>query len=807
MHASPSPLLLIAIGLLSASALGYEILLMKLLGIIQWHHFATMVISLALLGYGASGSFLCRFRDTLLPAFGTVFTTNATLFGLSSVTCFAFTAGVAMNPLELLWSAREWIHLAAIAAFLLVPFFFAANAIGISLQRYQDHIGRIYAADLLGAGSGAIGTVALLFVWFPERALHLVGFVGITAALLGYLALSPLPRWVATLMAASLIGITTLAYLAEPQVNPGEYKALSQMRHVYGSRVIKERSSPLGVLTVVGNSEIPLRHVPGLSLSSSATVPEQLAVFTDGDAMTVVSRWDGNVASLAYLDDVPSAAPYHLLAPNPDVLILGAGGGTEVLQALQHRARHVDAVELNPQLIGLIRQSLGTFSGHVYDDPRLSVHLADARAFVSAADSRYALIQLALVDGFNVAGAGLHSAQEDYLYTQEALAAYLEHLAPEGMLAITRWVHLPPRDNIKLFATAVATLSERGVREPGRQLAWIRNWQVATLLIKNGRFTQPEFDRIRRFCATRAFDVAYLPDPKQPATNIYNELSHPYFSAAAEALLSPDGDGFIRDYKFNIQPATDDRPYFHHFFRWPLLAEAWALRGAGGLSLLDTGYPLLIATLLLVLVLSVLLILAPLRTLARTHPPHPDGPGPLRTSVYFGCIGLAFMFIEIVSMQRFTLYLAHPLYAIPVVLAAFLIFAGMGSQIAARIPRRSARGRAVLAALGAIILLGLQVAITPPLFQHTLQFSNLTKVALVLALIAPLAACMGMMVPLGMTRLTYGNSALLPWAYGVNGCLSVLGVILSSVFAMHLGQTNVLLLAMALYGFAARFVP
>ncbi len=807
MTVGPPPLLLVAIGLLSASALSYEILLMRLFGIIQWHHFATMVISLALLGYGASGSFLCRFRETLLPAFGTVFTTNATLFGLSSVACFAFAAGVAMNPLELLWSAREWLHLATVATFLLVPFFFAANAIGASLQRYQEHIGRVYAADLLGAGVGAIGTVALLFIWFPERALHLFGFVGIAAALLGYVALSPLPRWVATLMAASLIGITTLAYLGEPQVEPGEYKALSQMRHVFGSRVIKERSSPLGLLTVVGNAEIPLRHVPGLSLSSTAAVPEQLAVFTDGDGMTVVNRWDGDLASLAYLDDVPSALPYHLVSPDPDVLILGAGGGSEVLQALQHRARHVDAVELNPQLIGLINRSLGTFSGHLYDDPRVHVHFADARAFVSVVDARYALIQLALVDGFNVAGAGLHSAQEEYLYTRQALATYVEHLAPEGILAITRWVHLPPRDNIKLFATAVAAMSERGVREPGKQLAWIRNWQVATLLIKNGRFTQTDLDHIRQFCAKRSFDIAYVPDPKRPSTNTYNELNQPYFSAAAEALLSPDRDRFIRDYKFNIQPATDDRPYFHHFFRWPLLIEAWALKGTGGLSLLDTGYPLLIATLLLVLLLSVLLIMAPLRSLARAGPPNPDGPGLFRTSVYFGSIGLAFMFIEIVSMQRFTLYLAHPLYAIPVVLAAFLIFAGVGSRLAAQIPRRSARGRAALAALGTIILLGFQVAITPLIFQHTLQLSTLAKVVSVLALIAPLAACMGMLFPLGMSRLTYGNSALLPWAYGINGCLSVVAAILSAVLAMHLGQTNVLLLAMVLYGCAARFVP
>lgn len=807
MAPRPPKLLLLAVGLISAAALSYEILLMRLFAIIQWHHFASMMISLALLGYGASGTFLTRCRQSLLPAFGSVFTINAALFGLSAVACFLVAQEIPLNPLEILWSIREWGHLMLISVVLMLPFFFAANCIGLSFQRYHDSIGQIYAADLIGAGTGAIAVVALLFLLFPNRALHLVGFVGIAAALLGYVATSPQPRWVAT---ASLLSLALLAALSQSGASvakPGEYKALSQLLRVMGTQRIKERSSPLGLLTVVGSPTIPLRHAPGLSLVSRSAVPEQLAVFTDGDGMTVINRWDGKPGNAAFLDDVPSALPYHLLAHSPKVLVLGAGGGTEVLQALTHGAPQIDAVELNPQLIHLARRVYGRFAGQLYDDPRVTLHFADARGFVSATESRFALIQIALIDGFNAAGAGLHAVQEDYLYTRQALIDYLSRLQPGGLVAISRWVRLPPRDGIKLFATAIAALGDLAVAAPGARLAWVRNWQVNTLLIKNGDFTVEEIDRLRRFCTERSFDIAYVPSVAPQEANVHTLLDQPYFSAAAAALLGPERDRFLRDYKFNIEPASDDRPYFFHFFRWPLLLEAWSLKGAGGFSLLDMGYPVLIATLIQAVVLSALLILAPLPALGRSNADDPENPRRLRAAVYFSCIGLAFMFIEIICIQKFTFYLAHPLYAVPVVLAGFLGFAGTGSRFAAQVPRRSARGRAVLAA-AALILIMLQYLLwLPGLLHGTLHFPNAAKIALVLACIAPLAICMGFMFPLGMARLTYKDSALLPWGYAINGCASVVAAVLASVLAIHFGQTAVLALAMILYGIAARFAP
>lgn len=804
MPPKPPKLLLLAVSLISAAALGYAVLLLRLFAIIHSHPVASMSVSLALLGYGIGGCFLTRCRQALLPQFGTVFTVNAALFGLGTVACFRIARGIPIDPPQLLWSLREWGHWLSISAILAVPFFLAANCIGFSLQRYHGSIGRIHAATLFGAAAGAVTIVALLFVMFPNRALHLVGFVGIAAALLGYAAAAPQPRWVATVSILSLALLTVVAQTGTSDLTPREYKPLSQLLQVIGTERIKERSSPLAMLTVVGSRTVPLQLAPGLSVTSRAEVPEQLAVFTDGDRMSVLNRWDGDPASAAYLRDVPSALPYHLLPARTRVLVLEAGGGTDVLQAIVHDAAKVDAVELNPQLIYLAKRSYGGFVGHLYDDPRVTVHFADARAFAGAAASRYSLIQLASTDG--VSGDSLHLIPANHLYTREALTDYLSRLEPGGFLAISRRVREPPREDAKLLATATAVFEGLDVDTPGKRLAWIRGREISTLLIKNGELTAGEIARIRRFCAERAFDIAYLPGAGAVEGNQRGLPDPPFFTAAA-GLLGPGHAHFVRDYPFEIQPATDDRPYFFQFFRWPLLGEAWWSTSRAGWSLRDLGYPLLVATLLLALVVSVLLIVAPQRVLRAGDAMDPGQPRRLRTAVYFVSIGMALAFTAIVWTEKFTLYLAHPLYAVPVVLAGFLAFAGIGSQLAAQVPRRSARGRAAIAAIALTLMMALQLGLLPGLLHGTLHLPTTAKIVLVLACMAPLAVCMGVLLPLGMTRLTYQDSALLPWAYTINGCVTVVALPLASLLAIHFGQTGVLAIALVLFGLAAASVP
>lgn len=796
-------LFLLSLALISAASLGYEILLMRLFSIIQWHHFAYMIISLALLGYGASGTLLSILGDRLRGRFAKAYLTCAALFGVSSIACFLLAQKIAFNPLEILWDPYQLLRLIGISGLLLLPFLFAAGCVCLALSEFKENLNRIYAVDLIGAGIGAVGIILLLYELFPLESLQVLGGTALVATALAWLGLGCRPRWIAASIALSAFAFPAVFFGAEPQLLPSPYKGLPQTLQAMGSRVVGERSSPLGLITVVESPVIPFRHAPGLSLNTSTTLPEQLAVFTDGDAMSVITRFKGERESLSYLDQLPSALPYHLLH-EPQVLILGAGGGTDVLQALYHGAQGIDAVELDAEVVDLVRKDYAGFAWHLYDREPVHVHIAEARGFVAATKARFDLIQVALLDAFNTSSAGLYALNESYLYTVEAIEGYLRHLQPSGLLAITRWVTLPPRDGLKLFATVVAALERLGIADPGRRLAWIRSWKTATLLVKNGEFTPAELEKVRAFCQSRWFDLAHLPDLKAQETNRYNILAEPYFFAGATALLGPDRNRFIDRYKFNIQPATDDRPYFFQFFKWPLLPELLSLRGSGGLSLLDMGYLVLMATLIQALLLSLILILLPLYLGRQKQGTSAHAPAiRWRTLIYFFGVGLGFMFIEIAFIQKFILYLSYPLYAVAVVITGFLIFAGLGSATApSNKPMKLGQGIVLaVGGIGAIAILYL--LLLPTIFGLSMAAADGLKILVSLGLIAPLAFFMGRPFPLGLAGLAIRAPGLIPWAWGINGCASVVGAILATLTAIHLGITVVILIALGLYGLAA----
>ena len=469
-----------AIFLLSAAVLSYEILLMRIFSLIQWHHFAYMMISVALLGYGAAGALVTLAQKPLTARFAGVFATAAGLFGVTALLAILAAQRVGFNALEILWDPRQLGRLGLIYGLLIVPFLCAATALCLSFTRFPDQIPRLYAADILGAATGGLGAIGLLLLLPPATALRASAALGLIAGAL--VTWRPGRRAV-----AMALGLVAGALLALPpawtSLQPSPYKELDQTLRITRTRVLAEVSSPLGVVTAVESPQVPFRHAPGLSLLATREPPPQIALFTDGDGFTTINRFDGHWAAQSYLDFLTSALPYHLLQ-KPSALVLGAGGGADILQALALGARTVDAVELNPQVVTLVQQTFGDFSGRPYSLPGVRPHLAEARGFVASHDQRFDLIQVALLDAFSTAAAGLHGLAETYLYTVEALGTYLDHLTPGGLLAITRWVTLPPRDPLKLFATAVAALEARGIPDPGAHLVMIRGWKTATLLVK-----------------------------------------------------------------------------------------------------------------------------------------------------------------------------------------------------------------------------------------------------------------------------------------------------------------------------------
>jgi hypothetical protein len=793
-------LLFLATLLVSTAAISYEILLMRMLSIVQWHHFAYMIISLALLGYGASGTFIAVCKRWLEPRFELAFSISALLFAVTMVECFVLGQRVPFNALEIVWNPRQFLNLGLIYLVYFVPFFFAACCIGLAFTCRRSYISRIYFFDLLGAGLGAVLIIGTLFLLSPQNALLMLAMLALIAsALVGYASTVQKP-----LIAVQVVFAITILFGPSQDwlgLRMSEYKSLNQTMQVIDTGVLTTSSSPLGLVTVVESPSVPFRHAPGLSINTAYAVPEQLAVFTDGDGMSVITRFDGDLDKIAYIGDVTAALPYTLLDA-PHVLILGAGTGADVLLALYEGAERIDAVELNPQITKLVTEDYADFAGHLYDDERVTIHTGEARGFVTRSKEQYDLIQVALLDSFAASGSGVQALNESYLYTVEAIQEYLKHTAPGGILAITRWLKLPPRDNLKLVATVLDTLRKMGVAEPERQIAMIRSWNTSTLLVRNGGFSADDLAVIREFARSHSFDTAFYPSMPASAANRFNLLEQPFLYDGITALLSDEANDFIGRYKFHIEPATDNKPYFFHFFKWSALPEVMSLRKRGGAGLIEWGYLILIATVAQAAVAGAVLILLPLSGIERSWPRDTG----TRMGWYFFLLGLAFLFVEIAFIQKFILFLSHPLYSVAVVLSGFLIFAGLGSAYSPRLTQRVEqldRAPVSVAVTGIVIITLLYIALLPLLFSLLIGLADGVKMALSILLIAPLAFCMGMPFPIGLKRLADNAPDFIPWAWGINGFASVMSAALATLLAIEFGFTVVVLLALGLYASAA----
>ena len=786
-----------AVVLLSAAALAYEILLTRVFAITEWHHLSFLVVSTALLGFGASGTVLALFGRSLLRRVEVAMSTGALLFAVSAILSLWVAGKVPFNALEIPWSASPigWQMIQSLT--LSIPFLVAATALGLALIARPERIGPIYGANLLGAGIGSAATLFMLFHLPPSRAVEISAAVGAMGGALIPAALHR-PNVQIWLRGANLaIAVALFAGAAEPmtELSASQYKPLSQHLRVAGAERLSTHSSPFGVVDVVRNHVVPFRSAPGLSLHAPSPVPEQIALFVDGDGPVMVDRGGGPDSAVEYHRWLTSAAPFGMLA-QPSVLVIGSGGGTAVRQALAGGARRVDAVELHPKLVEIVRDELGAFSGHVYNDPRVEVHVSDGRGYVARTQRRYDLIQLIIGGTTPGAGPGLSALQEDRLHTVEATRTFIDRLAPGGILAITLWIRLPPRESARMFATVVQAMEEVGAADPETRLAWIRGWQTSTILVKNGGFEATELDELYRFARTRGFDVAYPPRPSLGPANHFNRLPQPYFQEIAVGLLGNGREELYRRYKFDIRPTTDNRPYFHLLLKWAHASEIFALRTMGGVGLLEIGYLMLVITVAQAAIGGLVLILLPLRfiSVGAAARKHLRGQRSLTFTAFAG-LGLAFLCVEMGFIAKLTVVLSHPVYAIVLAVTGFLVFAGIGSVFGLR-----HRQPDLVRPITALIIVGVGYALgIDVMYSYLAALSLSAKCVVSLLAIAPLAVLMGVPFPTLLSGLAKLDAPAVPWAWGINGCASVVAAAAAPLVAVHLGLNALLWIAMATY--------
>ena len=412
------------------------------------------------------------------------------------------------------------------------------------------------------------------------------------------------------------------------------------------------------------------------------------------------------------------------------------------------------------------------------------------------------------MDSFSAAAAGVHALDESLLYTVEAFETFLDRLAPDGVLAVTRWLKLPPRDSLRLLWTARRALEARGVADPASHLVMIRGWKTTTLVVGARPFAERQIDGLRAFAKAYAFDLVWHPGIGEGEANRHNRLAVPEFHRGASAILGPDPEKYAARYKFALTPATDDRPFFFHTLKWSTLPELLALRAQGGLPLIEWGFVILVATLVQAFVAAALLILVPLLALRAPRTTEARPPARWRVVLFFACLGLAFLFIEIAFMQRFAVFLGHPLYAIAVVLAGLLVFAGLGAGAIDRLTRWAGRRPPMFfVAAGIVAVGGAYIGLLPWVFEAAQGWPTAARLAVALALLAPIGFFLGMPFPLGLKALGARAPALVPWAWGINACASVVSASLATFIALHVGFTPVLGCALVLYALAATFPP
>ncbi len=770
---------------LSTATLMFEIALIRLFSVTQFYHFAFMIVSLAMLGFGASGTWMA-----LSPQWGRrvprqTVAALALAYSLTVFGGYSLINGVPFDSFRIAWDWRQVLILFAHYIALSLPFFCSGAILSLLFALHPERVGSLYAVNLTGSALGCALALMLPTVVGGEGVVWLGGGLGGCAVLLLTLNTGAVGAPARCLRALGVLGgalivlASALVALRPPTVAVvlSPYKALSYVLQLPDARILSQAWNGFSRVDVVASPAI--RSLPGLSYRYLAPPPPQHGLFVDGDDLSPVvqlpvERMQSQDPALQFAAYLPTAIAYRL-RPGGRALILGPRGGLELWIALSQGSRHVTGVEANPLVIEAV--------GDLYTLANVESQAEAPRSFVRRTSETYDVLTLALTAPYRPIRSGAYSLGEDYSYTVEAFEDFLSRLTPDGLLVVSRWVQTPPSESLRAFALAVEAVELDG-GDPSRQILAFRGYAMLTLLVKRTPFSAAELDAVRSFAAERAFDLVYAPDLVSESTNRYNVLPAPiYYEAFSELISTEDREGWYAAYPFNVRPPTDDHPFFDHYFRWSQARQVFSELGTSWQPFGGAGYFVLLALLGLSVTAAVLLIGLPALLVRRQWDAvwrKEAGGG--RDLLYFGLLGLGYLFVEIPLMQRTILFLGHPAYAVTVVLFAVLFFSGLGSAVAGRLRTK------ILMALTSLVLLVAVYAFSLPLiFQALLGLPLAARVAVTVAVLAPGGFLMGLPFPVGLQRIGELAPQRVPWAWAANGAMSVVASILSALLALSLG--------------------
>ncbi len=701
---------------MSGSLLMTELSLTRIFSVTMYYHFAFMAISIALFGLSASGVYVFLMRDRWR---------DVPTERLLAAHAFAFSIGTVVALFVLVrlkvglsYTPSNIALMSAVYVLSAVPFFAGGATISIVIARLSANINAVYAADLLGAGAGCLLLMPALNILGAPGAIVAAAMLGAVAGVgLGGPAIPV--RWLRPMYGVIAVVISTAL--------TGGFDVSTTKGHENHAVLFSKWNS----FSRIGVYDQPY-GAWSLSDRYTGPLPDSRLMDIDSAAGTQILKFSGNLKDVSYLQYELTALGYRLFgtpagpaspaSPKPQgeggftALVIGTGGGRDLLSALVFGASRVDGVEINPIIVNdVMRDRFRQYSGAVYDHPNVHVAVEDGRSFVRRSSAKYEIIQASLVDTWAATAAGAYALSENSLYTVEAFDDYLDHLTDRGVLSISRWVF----DGLRLISLAQEAGARRGW-DPADRLAIVQHDKVATFLLKKTPFTADERKTLLDAAANLGFAILYMPGT--PAVS-FGDTRDDY----ARLMHAPDRQAFYAEYPLDITPTTDDRPFFfhttklrNHSFVAPVLRAfgvhvdqpvnpgAWATGGLTALLVL-----LAISSLLIVL-----FILGPLALTSRSA----LGPGWRRSLAYFACLGGAFMLIEVALLQRFVLLLGHPVYSLTVTLFSLLLGTGLGSVLSRRIMDGQVRRAAIVACAGVALVALLWGSVLPVIVQSAIAW-------------------------------------------------------------------------------------
>jgi hypothetical protein len=769
--------------LTAASVLELEVAWTRILSVMSWHHFTYMIISIAILGFGSAGSYLAFKGPQARHSFGAL-SRYAFAYSLSIVVSLLLVTRIEFDALLITKDFTELLKLLLIECLLATPFFFAGLTLSHIVTRFQEDIHRVYFSDLVGASGGCLVSVAAIQTIGATNAVFLAAVLAGAVGLLFQGVESGLRRPMAWVLfglsvVVLLVGVWKNPYLVYPTARKGTSAFANRAQ---GPWAIED--SHWHVLARIDVSAARTGRVPAFASNVSPRRSDcqwdWRFVMQDGSAPTWMLRSDGDadwdIKKMEFLDGYLQGAPY-VIQKAPRVLVIGVGGGIDVLIGLYNGAKHVVGVEVNSYMVRAIKEKWADFTGNIFNRLDVEIVTNEGRHFLSRNKDSFDVIQLSGVDTWAAALAGGHVATETYLYTVEGVMAAMAHLTPTGVLSYSRFVLDPPGETLRLAGVMAEGLRRRGVANPALQVVIVKGPLWADTLVKNCPFTAEEVGALRTWAKENGFAVLFDP---------FGQNDHRY-----DLVLRgrPDlVERFYRESSFDLSPPTDDRPFFFNYEKWRnFVTELKAERIFPAPSAI---FPMVCA-LGLSMLLATLGILLPM-----CRHRVAEVPGRWISFVYFGSLGLGFIFVEIALIQKLMVFLGGPTYSLAFTLFVILFFSGLGSYFGRRWKALEALTLLAILIPAVIVLMSLLLSAAIP---HLLGLALPWRIMIGILVISPVAFLIGMPFPLGLKIVGRLSPDSVPWAWAINSFTTVLGTLLAVLLSMQFGFHRVFLLAAFLY--------